>query len=303
VKAAERHRLKRDKYAETVVTGIQWSRHHVTAVIAGSIVVLGVAAGILWFVYSRQQAQLAAADRLSKIQSSAAMALTEKDAAREDAIRKVQADYDALIRSPSDASVAPLAAYWAAAFLSEADKPAEAAGYFERAVGLAGARTGLRKLAQRGLAESLEAAGKFETAIQEYKTLAEESEKAEARQDAAEADWDIARCYEQLGDIEQAKVFYAKARELGGDSSWGNMARFGLESLSHSKTPKPKSAATPPPKPETATSGAAPAPAPAAPAPKSDNEKAQAEQKTAQIPKQAEEPKPTPPEAEKPAGK
>jgi tetratricopeptide (TPR) repeat protein len=302
VKAAERHRLKHDKYEDAVVTGFQWSRRHVTAVIAGVVVLLGIAAGILWYIYSRQQAQAAADAQLWKVQSSASMALMEKDAAREDAIRKVRADYDAILSSPSNAAVAPLAAYWAASFLSEAGKPSDAAGYFERARDLAGARTGLRTLAQRGLAESLEAAGKFQEAVQEYNTLAADSQKAEARQETAEADWDIGRCYKQLGSIEQAKVFYAKAQELGGDSSWGNLARFGLESLSHPDQPQPKPAATAPAKPPTATSAAAPVPSPTAPAPKKSDEKAVTEQKAAATPPQAGEAKPIPPEAQKPAG-
>ena len=161
---------------------------------------------------------------------------------------------------------------------------------------------GLRTLAQRGLAESLEAAGKFQEAVQEYNTLAADSQKAEARQETAEADWDVGRCYEHLGSIEQAKVFYAKAQELGGDSNWGNLARFGLESLSHPNQPQPKREIAPA-TPHTATSAAAPVASPTAPAPNKSDEKAVTEPKAAATPQQAGEAKPIPPEAEKPAGK
>ena len=278
-----------------MVTGFQWSRRHLTAVIAGVVVLLGIAAGILWFIYSRQQAQAAADAQLWKVQSSASLALMEKDAAREDAIRKVRADYDAILSSPSDASVAPLAAYWAASFLSEAGKPAEAAGYFERALDLAGAWPGLRTLAQRGLAESLEARrqvrGRPSRSTRRWRRRARRPKRARKppRRTGTSGDATSTSATSSRRRFSMRKPGNSAATAIGG--TWPGSR---LESLSPSES--------------AAAASARPAPAyaphcderrcacgsPTAPAPKRSDEKAERNRKRPRLPSRPGKPSPSP---------
>jgi tetratricopeptide (TPR) repeat protein len=149
--------------------------------------------------------------------------------------------------------MAPQALAEAAELLMAGGQPAKAAGYFERIVEMPGAPAGMKMLARRGLAASFEESGDVEKAIAQYLALAE----ASSAQEAVEADWDAGRCYELLKDSENAKSFYRKAVESGGDSKWAELARFRVESLARG----PESIASAP-----AATASAPAATSAAPA-------------------------------------
>ncbi len=152
--------------------------------------------------------------------------------------------------------MAPQALLRAAELLTATGEPVKAGAYFERLVEMAGAPEGMKALARRGWAASLEQSGDVEKAIVQYKTLAE----ASTAQEAVEADWDIGRCYELLKDPENAKGFYEKAIAAGPESQWADLARFRGESLARGPMP-PESAAPAP-----ATTGAAAAATGSAPA-------------------------------------
>jgi tetratricopeptide (TPR) repeat protein len=257
VKAAERQKLKHDKYAETVVSGLQWAKVHQSKVIAVAAAVVIVAAAVVWIIHTRIQAQQEARAQLTECQMSADQALTLKDDARTEAIKDALAHLDTLVKSYPDSEVAPQAVLQAAELLSAAGQAAKAADYYQRLLEMSGAPEGMKTLARRGLAASLEQSGDVEKAIAQYKALA----AASSPREAVEADWDIGRCYDQfLKDPENAKTYYRKAIADGGDSTWAELARFRLESLERGPTP-PESAASAP-----ATTAAAPATTDAAPA-------------------------------------
>jgi tetratricopeptide (TPR) repeat protein len=241
VKAEERHKLKQDKYADTVMTGLQWAKEHQSSVIAIAAAVVILAGAIVWTIRSRMQAQQDAQTQFNEYQTSADRALGMKDEARTEAIQDALTHLDGLVKSYPDSDVAPQALLEAAELLAATGQPAKAAGYFERLLGMSGAPEGMKALAMRGLAASLEQSGDVEKAIAQYKKLAETS----TPQEAVEADWDIGRCCEILKDPENAKSFYRKAIESGGESKWAELARFRIESLDRGPTP-PKSAASAP---------------------------------------------------------
>jgi tetratricopeptide (TPR) repeat protein len=242
VKAEERHKLKHDKYADTVMTGLQWAKEHQSSVIAVAVAVVILAGAVVWTLRSRMQAQQDAQTQFNEYQTSADRALGMKDEARTEAIQDALTHLDGLVKSYPDSNVAPQALLEAAELLTATGQPAKAAGCFERLLGMAGAPEGMKMLARRGLAESLEQSGDVEKAIAQYKKLAETS----TPQEAVEADWDIGRCCEILKDPENAKSFYRKAIESGGESKWAELARFRVESLDRGPTP-PESAASAPP--------------------------------------------------------
>lgn len=250
MKAAERQKLKHDKYAETVVSGLQWAKEHQAKVIAVVASLLILAGAVVWTLHSRMQAQQDAQAQFNEYRTMADRALGMKDEARTEAVQDALTHLDGLVKSYPDSGVAPQALLQAAELLTATGRPAKAAGYFERLLGMSGAPEGMKALARRGLAASLEQSGEAEKAIVQYKALAASS----APQEAVEADWDIGRCYELLKDPENAKSFYRKAIELGGESKWAELARFRVESLERGPTP-PESAATSAP----ATASSAPA--------------------------------------------
>jgi tetratricopeptide (TPR) repeat protein len=268
VKADERHKLKHDKYAETVVSGLQWAKVHQAKVVAVASVLVIVTGAVVWTIHARVQERQAAERQLSEYEVSADRAVGMKGDARAEAIKNALGQLDGLVKSYPGSDVAPRALLRAAELLSETGEPAKAAGYYERVLEMDGAPEGLKALARRGWAAALEQSGDVERAIVQYKILAGSS----AAQEAVEADWDVGRCYELLKDPENAKSFYRKAVESGGDSKWAELARFRVETLALGPTsPEAFPSAVPPRAPELsapATTSAAPAatssPAPAA---------------------------------------
>jgi len=249
VKAEERHKLKQDKYADTMVTAWQWAKAHQSSVIAFVSAAVIVAGVVVWTLYSRLRAEQDAQAQFDEYQMSADRALGMKDPARAEAIQDALAHLNGLVKTYPNSEAAPQALLEAAELLSATGQPAKAAGYYERLAQMAGAPEGLKMLARRGLAASLEQSGDVERALAQYRELA----AASAPQEAVEADWDIGRCCELLKDPENAKSFYRKAIELGPETKWAELARFRVESLDRGPTP-PESAA-----PEPATAGPAPA--------------------------------------------
>lgn len=252
MKAAERHKLKHDKYAETVVSGLQWAKEHQSKVIAIVAAVLIVAGAVVWTIHARMQAQHDAQAQFNEYQAAADRAMGMKDEARGEAIKDVLSHFDGLVKSYPDSDVAPQALLRAAELLAATGQPAKAAAYYERLVGMAGAPEGMKALARRGLAASLEQSGDVEKAVMQYKALA----AASTSQEAVEADWDIGRCYEMLKDPENAKSFYRKAIESGGESQWAELARFRIESLERGPMP-PEGASSSVPLPSVSTGAGA----------------------------------------------
>jgi tetratricopeptide (TPR) repeat protein len=196
----------------------------VVAVVAAVVIIAGA---VVWIIHARIQAQHDAQTQFIECRMSAGRALQMKDEARAEAIKDALSHLDGLVKSYPDSEVAPQALLEAAELLAASGQQAKAAGYYERLVEMPGAPEGMKMLARRGWAESLEQSGDVEGAIVQYKALAE----AKTPQEAVEANWDIGRCYELLKDPENAKSFYRKAVESGGESEWANLARFRIESL------------------------------------------------------------------------
>ena len=227
MKASERHKLKEDKYADTVMSAAEWVKAHQSKVIAVAAVVVIIAAAIVWTLHSGMQAQQEALKELNEYETAADGVMSLKAEARAEAVKNALSNLDSLAKAYPDSEVAPQALLRAAELLTATGDPARAAGYFERLVEMSGAPEGMKALARRGLAACLEQSGDVAKAIVQYKALAE----ASTPQEAVEADWDIGRCYEMLKDPENAKSFYRKAIEAGGDSKWAELARFRVESL------------------------------------------------------------------------
>ena len=227
MKADERHKLKHDKYAETVVSGLHWAKVHESKVIAAAAALVIVAGAVAWTIHARMQERQEAESQFSEYQMSADRAQMMTGDARAEAVKDALAHLDGLVKSYPNSDVAPRALLRAGELLSVTGDPMKAAGYYERIVEMSGAPEGLKALARRDWAAALEQSGDVEKAIVQYKILAGLS----ATQEAVEADWDVGRCYELLKDPENAKVWYQKAIESGGDTKWAELARFRVETL------------------------------------------------------------------------
>ena len=119
--------------------------------------------------------------QFDEYQTSADSALGMKDEARDEAIKDALSHLDGLVREYPDSDVAPRALLRAAELLTATGQPAKAAGYFERLTEMSGAPEGMKTLARRGWAASLEQSGDVEKAIVEYKALADASTAAGSR--------------------------------------------------------------------------------------------------------------------------
>lgn len=227
MKASERQKLKHDKYAETVIFGLGWARHHTVPIIICVLAVVAVAVGSAWYVYTRQRSEQMASDSLTQIHDRARTAPYLKPEEQAEMVKEVLPKYESLANTYPDSNAAPLALLQAAQLLSSTGQKAESVKFYDRALRLAGDRPGLAALAQRGMAEALEDAGKTKEALAQYQRLAVDPKSPEA----IHAAWDMGRCYETLGDYVKAKEQYEKVVSAGEDNAWTNLARFRLAAL------------------------------------------------------------------------
>jgi len=224
VKRSERHRLKHDVYADRVVHLAVWARLHQTQLLVGVAAVLFIAASVVWVTLSHHSAEEAALEILAEVETRARAAVFAKPAEQADAVKDVAARCDLLAADHPNSDATPLALLRAGMLYCLIGRAREAVPYFERALELGDDRPGLAGLARRGLAEALEASAKYRQAIEQYRLLVEDGAGATR----AQVNWDIGRCYDQLGEPDQAESFYTKAVQDGGDSGWADLARSRL---------------------------------------------------------------------------
>lgn len=267
MKASERHRLKHDKYAESVVGGLTWAQHHQNLIAGVVIAILVIFGGALWLKWSRQASRTNAAEILADIETQAQRALQEEESKRPDVIQKALSAYDSLAATYPETASAKLGLVQAGDLLVKNGNFADAIKYYDKAIDAAG-KGGIGDLARHGKAVALESSGDYRKAIELYSYFAAEPTSLEGVQ----ANWNIGRCYELLGEADQARAYYEKAAQYGEDSEWAELARFRMSEMGRSAapsaTPEPQAAeAVPvPPAAENGVEAAAEQIAPAPPA-------------------------------------
>jgi len=283
VKGSERQKLKHDKAAETMVTGLGWAKHHLSIIIAVFVALVVIVGGAFWLAASRRQAADQASQMLEDAQRLANSVLTAKAQGGSADMDTVVRQFNQIATDNPGTAVAAQALLSAGQLLLTSGSAQQALGYLERASAVSTELklSGLRAMATRGMAEALEAMGKPEKAIEQYMRFTSASFDPEA----VRACWDIGRCYEELKDRKQAEESYNHAVKFGEKSEWANLAAFRLSELAagaellgpvtvKTETPAGSAAATAAGSPAT-PSVVAPAPAapekPAAKAPAQEN--------------------------------
>jgi len=265
VKTSERHKLKHDLYADNVMKAALWAKRHRTRILTVAAAALLVAAAVVWIALARQEAENSAADLLAEVEAQANAIARAKDDKKAAAIKEVVAKCDLIAADYPESRAAPIALCRAAQVYAEAGRASEATPYFRRTIAESRGRAGLVDVARRGLAESLEDSGKLREAIEQYRLLLRDDATA------AEVNWDIGRCYDQLNEPEQAETHYKKAVQLGSDTVWGELAQAALARLANpapaETPPPPKQGAPKPPAEKPAAKKPGPAPAPLSGAP------------------------------------
>lgn len=224
MKASERHKLKHDAYADTVVHAVTWARRHLTPILVTVAAVTFVAACLVWFFIGRQRAQAAAYGLLADIEEAASKATFAKPEQQPEAVKKVAGRCDLLAAEHPNSPSAPLALLRAGQLYNRIGRADEAIPYFRRALELGKRRPGLVRLARRGLAAALEESGRLRAAIEQYRLLGQDGTAA----GNVQVQWDLGRCYEQLGEPDQAKRCYETVVQRGGTGKWAELARAGL---------------------------------------------------------------------------
>ena len=224
MKASERHKLKQDAFARLVREAGNWARQNQTVILSVTVIVLVMVVGVVWVTASRRSAERTAEGLLRNLEIEAQSLPPISDEKRADALEKITSLCDDIVAEYPSTDAAAHALRQTGEVLSRAGRTDEAVSYFERALKLGRRRPGAVLLARRGLAEALEEQGKLQEAIEQYGILAQDS----ASLLAAQANWDIGRCYDRLGQPEKAAEFYGKVVDYADDTDWGLMARARL---------------------------------------------------------------------------
>lgn len=227
MKASERHRLKHDKAAETMVTGLEWAKHHQSVIIAVFVALVLIVMVAYWLASSRRQAAEKAAQWLEEAQRLANSVLTAKAQGGPGEIDTVVSQFNQIATDNPDTAVAAEALLSAGQLLLRAGSAEQALRYLERAAAASERLPGLRAMATRGMAEALEGMGKPDRAIEQYMKFTTASFGPEA----VRACWDIGRCYEELKDREKAEESYRRAVQYGEKTEWASLAAFRLSEL------------------------------------------------------------------------
>ena len=234
MKASERHKLKHDKYADTVAKAAEWAREHRTQLLVALAVVLLACTVATWLTLSRQSAEQTAGDLLSEVRNKAYIVSFMLEKTDEETISEVVAGCDQIATDYPRTEAAPLALLRAGQVLNQTGRPDEAVSFFRRALELADNRSGTVALARRGLAEALEQSGKLKEAIANYQMLI----SSDGSPTDAQALWDIARCHERLEETDKARDLYGKILTDSPDTLWAELARFRIERTAAASAPE-----------------------------------------------------------------
>jgi len=256
VKASRRRKLKDDKFATAVNATVAKAKEHQNTIIIVAVLALGIGLAIAWLAISRQSAERTAEMLLVEANYAARIPPDIKGDKKQELINKVVARYEQIDADYPRTAAAPRALLKAGQLLSGAEKEKQAIAYFRRAIEAGGKYPGLALLAQRGLAETLEASGDVTAAIAEYDKLITDTPQAEQ----ARINWDIGRCLETLNKEEEAKIRYQKAIEYGAGNTWAKLADFRLTTMTN-QAASPPAPPTAPPEKKAPTTPAGEAPA------------------------------------------
>ena len=244
MKASRRHKLKEDKFAAAVRATAAKAKEHQNTVIIVAVLALGIGLAIAWLAVSHQSAERTANMLLVEANYAARIPPDVKDDKKQKLINAAVATYEQIHAVCPRTAAAPRALLKAGQLLSGADKKKQAIAYFNRAIESGSKYPGLVLLAQRGLAETLEASGDVAAAIAEYDKLIADNPQAEQ----ARVNWDIGRCLETLNKEEEAKIRYQKAIEYGAGNIWAKLADFRLTTMTNPAPPPPAPPTAPPDK-------------------------------------------------------
>ena len=228
MKADERHRLKHDAYAESVWAGLGWVREHQTQVLLGVAVVLLIAAIAMWTTLSRQRVDRESRDLLGEVERSTREVYSAKGDKQLTLVKNIAARCDVLAADYPGSDVGGAALLRAGQLYAMIGKYQEAASYFGRVLDV-GPPPGLGQLARREMAEALEGGGQHKEALAQYGQIVRSTSGSEKEQ----AEWDVARCEELLGNVEAARKKYGDLASAGEDSPWRQLARSRLSYLAN----------------------------------------------------------------------
>jgi len=233
MKATERHKLKEDKFAQSVLAATAWARAHQKKIVLVCAALAAIAAGLVWRHVNARNAEAAAARMLAEVRLKARGVAWLETPEREKSLRDVVSMCDTIAQNYPDARAGRLALFEAARTLNEAGQHKEAVSYFEKTLERADSVPGLAMLARYGLAEALEASGDVRGAIEVYGQIRSRVSQERGVQIA----WDLGRCYEALGDTARAREEYRRAVESGRGTTWAELAAFRLQAMTASPAP------------------------------------------------------------------
>ncbi len=236
MRAKERHELKSDQFAETMMAlgaFLNKYRRH-AAVIA--IILIACTLGVLWYLHNKSAKLIDYWTRVSGVEIS--LASVSPEVRTKEALDKAIGVYQAVV---DQANATPAGIY---AMLKTGDLQFEkkdyaaAANTYRHVLNDPLVPEVYKKFAADSLGPALEQAGKWDEALAFYKVQSAGKEGEEA----ARLRYAMSRCYERFGNAEEA----AKAREetikLAPQSQWAEMAKVDAALAAQAPAPKTETA-------------------------------------------------------------
>ncbi len=192
------------------------------------IIVLLTGLGVVSYTYFSKKAseQEKAWKTISDVTSELSMAGFQKKEVKDEALKWAIDEYKKLLESASAGKATPWVLYQLGNTLFTAKKYDEAADHYKKF--LEDYKTHpLVPMVRQSLAYTYEEKGQFNEAIQYLKGNA----PTDNPYFLAQENWDIGRCLEKLGEVEQAKKAYQETVKLAPQSQWGGLAQFRLDNL------------------------------------------------------------------------
>ena len=244
MKGSERHKLKQDRFVRGLYEVAEWAKKHQQQIGLAVLALVVVGGAIAWWATRAHAAQESARELLAEMRQKAQGLAHREPEEQGDIVDALSATADRMASEYGDTESAGPAMLTAARALAETGNHEKAAVYYRKALPLLTDAPDLELMARRGLAESLEATGDVESAATEYRTVLETA----AAEMAAQAAWDLGRCYELMEKETEAKEYYRQAVEKGAAGMWARLAENRLAVMEN----PPEEA--PPPAEETAES-------------------------------------------------
>jgi tetratricopeptide (TPR) repeat protein len=193
-----------DEFISTANQILDWSKEHTRQLIAGTCVLLAVAAAVSIYLYHRQRQADAAEALLGQALAKYQTAMESKDAAA--ALAAVRSDFDKLLASYGNVPAGRLGAVIYGNICLAGQDYDDAIVHYQDSLPHFGAESSLVNVILNGLGTAYQQKGDYNRAISYFKQMADGT--GTLLKDAAL--FNLGRLYRQLGKVKESRKAYER---------------------------------------------------------------------------------------------